>query len=619
MTSRSRRHPVVAAALAALAAGHVADALTIRSRARRLATLAPAPAGDGPVGTPRFVPAVRDDVQVAEEVWAAAAAHATEVGAQLVDLVPADLPAERLLALLRRVEPVPPADALSAPGGAMHAVAMSPDLARQLGVADRDGDGSLRALDVRELARLTRSAQHSTEGERALVLVPGLRATPTTPENAWDELDAATELGRPYLSFPAAFTTGQLAHLAALGVGAVVAPLPAAVALAAWWAKPSVALPAPVTPSDTAGATARRPIAQLASLVAQARAGLEADREAKQARAAAPPWPQPDKARFFEPRRSTCPWCHSEDIATEIVVPDFLQHKPGRFALDRCHGCGHLFQNPMLTPAGLDYYYDQFYDGIGGELMTQVFAAADADNQRRIAAVVEAGVTPKRWLDVGTGHGHFPRAARRRWPDTTFDGLDLSDSVEDAGRRGWVDTAYHGLFPDMTGELSGYDVLSMHHYLEHTRDPAGELDAVAKVLEPGGIVEIELPNPDCAMRKLLRSYWMCYLQPQHLHFLTCDNLVEALEARGFEILSVQQDHQAVELMGALAYAVEHAFPSGQMPWRPAPSRARQLARGAAITAVLPLFPFATAADQYLMRFLPRFGPANAFRVIARRT
>ena len=611
MTSRSRRHPAVAVALAALAAVHVGDALTIRSRARRLATL---PVGE--VGATRLVPATREGVRVDEAVWAGAAAHAAATGAHLVDLVPGDLPAERLLALLRRVDPAPEPEAVGAPGGALHAVAMTPRLAEQLGMPA----GGSPAQGVRELARLTRSAQHGTDGRRVLALVPGLRATPTTPENDWDELDAATELGRPYLSFPAAFTTAQLAHLVALGIGAALAPLPAAAALASWWAKPSVALPAPARPADTASTTARRPIARLASLVATARAGLEADRAAKEARAAAPPWPRPDRERFFEPRRSTCPWCHSDDIATETVVPDFLQHKPGRFPLDRCHSCGHLFQNPLLTPSGLDYYYDQFYDGIGGELMTQLFAAADLDNQRRIAAVAQAGVTPRRWLDVGTGHGHFPRSARERRPDTTFDGLDLSESVEDASRRGWIDTGYRGLFPDMTGELSGYDVLSMHHYLEHTRDPAGELDAAAKVLQPGGVIEIELPNPDSVMRKVLRSYWMCYLQPQHLHFVTCDNLVEALETRGFEILSVQQDeHQAIELTGALAYAVEHAFPSGQMPWRPVPSRARQLARGAAITALLPLFPIATAGDQYLMRYLPRFGPANTFRVIARRT
>ena len=93
---------------------------------------------------------------------------------------------------------------------------------------------------------------------------------------------------------------------------------------------------------------------------------------------------------------------------------------------------------------------------------------------------------------MGTGHGHFCLVARQHWPEATFDGLDLSESVDEAARRGWVDTAYRGLFPELAGGLPrSYDVVSMHHYLEHTRDPGAELDAATKVLEPGGHLLIE--------------------------------------------------------------------------------------------------------------------------------
>jgi hypothetical protein len=48
--------------------------------------------------------------------------------------------------------------------------------------------------------------------------------------------------------------------------------------------------------------------------------------------------------------------------------------------------------------------------------------------------------------------------------------------------RQWVEQAYVGLFPEMADSLlERYDVVSMHHYLEHTREPADELDAAAKV------------------------------------------------------------------------------------------------------------------------------------------
>src|SRR5689334_19388854 len=38
--------------------------------------------------------------------------------------------------------------------------------------------------------------------------------------------------------------------------------------------------------------------------------------------------------RFFEPRRTRCPWCDSAAVRGRVRTTDLLQHKPGRFALD---------------------------------------------------------------------------------------------------------------------------------------------------------------------------------------------------------------------------------------------------------------------------------------------
>ncbi len=58
---------------------------------------------------------------------------------------------------------------------------------------------------------------------------------------------------------------------------------------------------------------------------------------------------------------------------------------------------------------------------------------------------------------------HVCPVARRRWPGATFDGLDLSASVEEARRRGRIDTAYRGAFPELAGGLPrSYDVVTMH-------------------------------------------------------------------------------------------------------------------------------------------------------------
>ena len=93
-----------------------------------------------------------------------------------------------------------------------------------------------------------------------------------------------------------------------------------------------------------------------------------------------------------------------------------------------------------------------------------------AYSYRQRAETPRSHGAPGRWLDVGAGHAHFCVVARDLWPDTAFDGLDMGVAIEEAERKGWIGRGYRGQFCDMAEEFAGrYDIVSMHHYLEHTR------------------------------------------------------------------------------------------------------------------------------------------------------
>ncbi|HVE24932.1 MAG TPA: hypothetical protein VNC22_05995, partial [Sporichthya sp.] len=77
--------------------------------------------------------------------------------------------------------------------------------------------------------------------------------------------------------------------------------------------------------------------------------------------------------RFWYPPRPDCPWCGSPRLKHMFSARDTTQAKPGRFVLNRCRTCGHVFQNPCLNPEGLNFYYKDFYDGIGRPAMEAVF------------------------------------------------------------------------------------------------------------------------------------------------------------------------------------------------------------------------------------------------------
>ncbi|MEU8824639.1 class I SAM-dependent methyltransferase [Streptomyces sp. NPDC048636] len=327
--------------------------------------------------------------------------------------------------------------------------------------------------------------------------------------------------------------------------------------------------------------------------------------------------------RFFEPRRTDCPWCGSDRLRRRLRTVDRFQRKPGRFTLDICRDCAHVFQNPRLSGAGLEYYYRDFYDGLGERDLGNIFAGREKTYRQRAEPLRSFAPSPRKWLDVGTGHGHFCEAARAVFPTTSFDGLDFTDGVELAKRSGRVDRAIRGAFTELSEELAGeYDAVSMFHYLEHSTDPRAELRAARRALRPGGHLLIEVPDAQCLFARLFGRWWLPWLQPQHLHFLPVANLREELTRMGFTVVVEQhrEPHDTVDLLGAVWLLLNAIAPPEDAPWlKRRPGRVRWLARCAVLLAGVPALIVATALDRLLIKPLAgHFRLANAYRVIARR-
>ncbi|MGW0968110.1 class I SAM-dependent methyltransferase [Streptomyces sp. NPDC002516] len=327
--------------------------------------------------------------------------------------------------------------------------------------------------------------------------------------------------------------------------------------------------------------------------------------------------------RFFEPPRTNCPWCGSDRLTTRLRTTDLLQHKPGRFVLDRCDACGHVFQNPRLSEAGLEFYYRDFYDGLGEKRLGDTFGGRTGMYRDRAESILPYDSAPKTWLDVGTGHGHFCATARAVLPGTTFDGLDFTDGVELAAREGRVEHGYRGAFPDLAPELAArYDVVSMFHYLEHSTDPDRELRAAWLAVRPGGHLLIEVPDPESRYARLLGRWWLPWLQPQHLHFAPVANLRHRLAELGFTVVAQQhaEPHDPVDLLAAVWLALDHAAPREDAPWLPRPPGAlRRAGRTALLVAGIPALVLGTLLDRFAVRPLAhRLGVSNAYRLVARR-
>ncbi|WP_371588898.1 class I SAM-dependent methyltransferase [Streptomyces virginiae] len=602
--------------LAALGAG------TVRARRRLRAVPVLPPTPPAAAGVPRAAGwrlLTARGVEPDPATFLAACAYAEGEGLRVLDLLPADLPAERALGLLRLVDPARyRQDRLAAGRGAGFAVLATEEVLARAGV-----DPGGPRPDPAELLALTRRLKEYAADATGLAIAPGLSCGGLGEAAGPARAAELRAQGLP----PGALAAAQLGGLALLAGVAVRQGRWGAAAAGLYWLQPSLVLGgrrSPLRPAGLGRATAARPLSSLgAGLRTAAAAGRDtpSDGAVEAARAAAY---REDLAagidRFLEPRRADCPWCGSDRLTVQVRVPDLLQGKPGRFTLERCEECRHVFQNPRLSLEGLEFYYRDFYDGRGGEGTGVVFGTQGAAYRGR-AEMLLPHADPASWLDVGTGHGHFCNAARAVWPRTRFDGLDMGDGVREAERRGWVETGYLGQFPEFASKLAGqYEVVSMYHYLEHTREPLAELDAAATVLAPGGFLAIELPDPQSRMARFVGPLWLPWFQPQHQHLMPAANLREALADRGFTVVAEEHGpaHQGNDFFGAVALAATRLSPDPDRPWGPGPTpRARLLAHVVRVVA-LPCFAAAVALDTVRSAVARRTDGGNAYRMLARK-
>ncbi len=593
---------VVGGALGAL---WIADGLRLRQRARHLQVLR---ASDAPVAD-EHVFVLRRGAVLDDGMRRAASAHAVENDLDVLDLVAPTLGSWRAILLLAAIDPAKfRRDRFARGCSAGDAILARASILKRIGA-------SPEPRDVIAMVELSRTLKLHATVATDFAVAPALVSPRITLR------ERRRLLG---LLFGDIVIPLFVLQFGLLVLSIVFAPAWGLAALAVFQLQVLLAcLGTPLSPGDRFAHAAARPLVDLASTLGPVAPVPSPRVTAAELRPVYEDLLAQGTSRFFESPRDDCPLCGGRELSKRGDFPDHYQRKPGRFSLSHCLGCGHIFQNPRLSPEGLSFYYRDFYDGLGEELTQTVFANETKEYIER-ARMVAAHGHPRRWLDVGAGHGHFCCIARDFFPDTRFEGLDLSESIEDAVRRRWVDRGLRGLFPELAPKLAAqgerYDVVSMSHYLEHTLDPAAEIEAAARVLENRGLLLIEVPDPESRLGRLLGRGWLPWFQPQHLHFLTVKNIARLLGERAFEPLVWHRGeaHQPAEFTYLTLFTLNRIALHADVPWLPPSGALTRAWRRIVWSTALPLIGVAWLLDRAFAPLFRRAGWSNTYRVLARR-
>jgi 2-polyprenyl-3-methyl-5-hydroxy-6-metoxy-1,4-benzoquinol methylase len=160
----------------------------------------------------------------------------------------------------------------------------------------------------------------------------------------------------------------------------------------------------------------------------------------------------------------------------------------------------------------------------------------------RVGALVP--LASARLLDVGSAHGWFLDEAAARGAQVT--GVEPEDDVAAGPLRRGLDIRC-GYFPDVIAESETFDIVTFNDVLEHIPDARATLEACARVLRPGGVLSVNIPNAeglgyrvaDAAARIGVRGpferFWQHGLPSPHCHYFTRASLARVVTDSGFAV------------------------------------------------------------------------------------
>lgn len=130
--------------------------------------------------------------------------------------------------------------------------------------------------------------------------------------------------------------------------------------------------------------------------------------------------------------------------------------------------------------------------------------------------LIPTSENPGRALEVGCGSGELLRALMQMGWET--EGLEWDPLAAENARRNTGLPVMVGDLRELKISSESFQLVVLHHVIEHIDDPVATLGRIAELLAPGGRVVLVYPNPDAFGASLFRVHWAHWDPPRHLVF-----------------------------------------------------------------------------------------------------
>jgi SAM-dependent methyltransferase len=267
---------------------------------------------------------------------------------------------------------------------------------------------------------------------------------------------------------------------------------------------------------------------------------------------------KPDRMEVVE----KCPVCGNVNLEKALTGKDFFLTGED-FTITGCPVCTFWMTSPRPGKNEIGSYYqsEEYISHNTGKqnLLTRVYTLSRSIRVKGKYTLVRENSPGTELLDIGCGTGEFIYHMGKKGFRVT--GIEPSEQARNFA-TGQFNLNVKGEEYLGTIAPSSFDAVTMWHVLEHVHDLEERMATVERILRPGGIFVVAVPNRGSWDAMHYGPHWAAYDLPRHLYHFSPQNLQRLLNRFGFEtgkILPMKLDAFYISLLS-------EKYRSGSRSW-----------------------------------------------------